>query len=87
MSFLIINTDYHEFAHWLYAQHPGLGNKLYDDQMQERGNIRIVCLAFQQPIEVSGRDIQGDLLVADQKTESLVHQLEQARFLILSEGM
>jgi hypothetical protein len=36
MKFLIINTDYPEFLGWLYAQHPGLEQKSYDEQMRVR---------------------------------------------------
>ncbi|MEM4218054.1 MAG: hypothetical protein QXZ09_08530 [Candidatus Methanomethylicaceae archaeon] len=34
MRFLILNTDYQEFLHWLYAQHPGLEKKHYEEQMR-----------------------------------------------------
>ena len=33
---LILNTDYPEFLCWLYAQHPGLENEPYDEQMRSR---------------------------------------------------
>ena len=36
MKFLILNTDYPEFLRWLYAQHPGLGNQPYMEQMHVR---------------------------------------------------
>jgi hypothetical protein len=34
--FLILNTDYPEFLNWLYAQHPGLEQQPYDEQMEVR---------------------------------------------------
>lgn len=34
--FLILNTDYSEFLHWLYAQHPGLEKQSYEEQMRTR---------------------------------------------------
>ena len=34
MKFLILNTDYPEFLHWLYAQHPRLEEQPYETQMQ-----------------------------------------------------
>jgi hypothetical protein len=34
MRFLILNTDFSEFLHWLYAQHPGLEKKSYEEQKQ-----------------------------------------------------
>jgi len=36
MRFLILNTDYPEFLCWLYAQHPGLENHPYEEQMRVR---------------------------------------------------
>jgi hypothetical protein len=30
MKFLILNTDYPRFLHWLYAQHPGRGSMRKD---------------------------------------------------------
>jgi hypothetical protein len=36
MRFLILNTDYPEFLGWLYAQHPDLGNRPYQEQMRLR---------------------------------------------------
>jgi spore maturation protein CgeB len=36
MKFLILNTDYPEFLHWLYAQHPGLEKQSYQEQLQVR---------------------------------------------------
>ena len=36
MRFLILNTDYPEFLRWLYAQHPGLENQSYEEQMRIR---------------------------------------------------
>ena len=36
LRFLIRNTDYHEFLHWLYAQHPGLEKRPYEEQQRAR---------------------------------------------------
>ena len=36
MRFLILNTDYHEFLCWLYAQHPVLEKQSYEEQMRVR---------------------------------------------------
>jgi hypothetical protein len=36
MKFLIINTDYPDFLHWLYAQHPGLEDRSYKEQFDVR---------------------------------------------------
>jgi hypothetical protein len=36
MRWLILNTDYPEFLRWLYAEHPELGHKPYDEQMRVR---------------------------------------------------
>ena len=36
IKFLIVNTDYPVFLHWLYAQHPGLEHQSYEEQMQVR---------------------------------------------------
>jgi len=36
MKFLILNTDYLDFLRWLYAQHPGLENAPYEEQMRVR---------------------------------------------------
>jgi spore maturation protein CgeB len=36
MRFLILKTDYQEFLNWLYAQHPGLEQKTYEEQMRAR---------------------------------------------------
>jgi hypothetical protein len=36
MRFLIINTDYPEFLHWLYARHEGLEKQPYEEQMRVR---------------------------------------------------
>ena len=36
MKFLIISTDYPEFLRWLYAQHPGLEQRSYEEQMRVR---------------------------------------------------
>lgn len=36
MQFLIVNTDYPEFLAWFYAQHPGLEEKAYEEQMRAR---------------------------------------------------
>ena len=36
MKFLIINTDYLAFLHWLYARHPGLEYRSYKEQVHAR---------------------------------------------------
>jgi len=36
MKVLILNTDYPEFLQWLYAQHPGLEEQSYEEQMRAR---------------------------------------------------
>jgi hypothetical protein len=36
MKFLIINTDYPDFLHWFYAQHPGLEDRPYKEQLDAR---------------------------------------------------
>ncbi|MEJ5376948.1 MAG: hypothetical protein WHX93_10250 [bacterium] len=36
MKFLILSTDYPEFLRWLYAQHPGLEQQPYGEQMRVR---------------------------------------------------
>lgn len=36
MRFLILNTDYLEFLGWLYAQHSGLENQSYEEQLRVR---------------------------------------------------
>jgi hypothetical protein len=36
MKFLIINTDYPDFLHWLYAQQPGLADRSYKEQFDVR---------------------------------------------------
>ncbi len=36
MRFLIVNTDYPQFLHWLYAVHPGLETRSFPEQMQVR---------------------------------------------------
>ena len=36
MRFLIVNTDYRGFTGWLYARHPGLERRSYDEQMKIR---------------------------------------------------
>lgn len=36
MKFLILNTDYPEFLCWLYAQHPGLEEECYAQQLRIR---------------------------------------------------
>jgi hypothetical protein len=38
MKFLILNTDYLEFLSSLYAQHPNLDKKSYEEQMQVRND-------------------------------------------------
>lgn len=39
MRFLILNTDYADFLCGLYAQHPGLTNAPYEEQMRARGFV------------------------------------------------
>lgn len=36
MNFLVLNTDYPDFLRWLYAWHPGLERRPYEEQMQAR---------------------------------------------------
>src|SRR5574341_806921 len=36
MKFLVLNTDYPAFLGWLYAQHPGLEEATYEQQMRAR---------------------------------------------------
>ena len=36
MKFLIINTDYPDFLHWLYARNPGLEYRSYKEQLHAR---------------------------------------------------
>lgn len=36
VRFFIVNTDYTEFLHWLYTQHPGLEQRPYDEQHRIR---------------------------------------------------
>jgi spore maturation protein CgeB len=36
MRFLILTTDYAEFLDWLYARHPGLKRRRYEEQMRAR---------------------------------------------------
>src|SRR5215510_8181628 len=36
MRFLILTNDYREFLDWLYAQHPGLKRRHYEEQMRVR---------------------------------------------------
>ena len=36
LRFLILNTDYPEFLHWLYKKHNGLENQPYEEQMRVR---------------------------------------------------
>lgn len=36
MRFLILNTDYPEFLHWLCGEHPGLEQRSYEEQMLAR---------------------------------------------------
>jgi hypothetical protein len=38
MKFLILNTDYHAFLHWLYTQYPGLEKQSYREQMRVRND-------------------------------------------------
>jgi len=46
MRFLIFDTDYLSFLNWLYAQHPSLGDKSYDEQMQVRLESLFACEMF-----------------------------------------
>jgi len=46
MRFLIVDTDYLSFLNWLYAQHPGLEDKSYDEQMQVRLESLFACEMF-----------------------------------------
>src|SRR5919197_3950215 len=43
MRFLIIDNDYPEFLHWLYAQDPGLKHQSYEKQMQARAESFFAC--------------------------------------------
>lgn len=36
MKILVVNTDYQEFLTWLYAQHPGLDQRTYEEQLEIR---------------------------------------------------
>ncbi len=36
MNYIILNTDYPEFLSWLYAHHPGLEQKSYEEQIRAR---------------------------------------------------
>jgi spore maturation protein CgeB len=36
MRFLVVNTDYPDFLLWFYAQHPGLENRSYAEQIRSR---------------------------------------------------
>lgn len=36
MKILIVNTDYQDFLVWLYAQHPGLEERTYEEQLKAR---------------------------------------------------
>lgn len=36
MRFLVVDTDYPEFLHWFYLQHPGLEGRRYEEQVQAR---------------------------------------------------
>lgn len=36
MRFLILNTDYPEFLHWLYNKYPNLENQSYEEQLRVR---------------------------------------------------
>ena len=43
MRFLIVDTDYPAFLHWLYAQNAGLENAPYEKQMQARVESFFAC--------------------------------------------
>jgi spore maturation protein CgeB len=43
MRFLIIDTDYPSFLHWLYTQDPSLKHKAYEKQMQVRAESLFAC--------------------------------------------
>jgi spore maturation protein CgeB len=36
MRFLFVNTDYPDFLHWLYSEHPGLQSQSYEEQLRAR---------------------------------------------------
>src|SRR6266849_3732687 len=36
MKVLLLNSDYPEFLHWLYSQHPGLDKQSYEEQLRTR---------------------------------------------------
>src|SRR5438552_4106613 len=36
MKVLLLNSDYPEFLHWLYSQHPGLEKQSYEEQLRVR---------------------------------------------------
>lgn len=38
MKFIVLNTDYTEYLSWLYANHPGLERRTYDEQLQVRND-------------------------------------------------
>jgi hypothetical protein len=38
MRILIVNSDYHAFLEWLYAQRPGLAERSYHEQLQARND-------------------------------------------------
>ena len=46
MRFLIVETDYPAFLNWLYAQHPDLQHKSYQEQMQVRLESLVTCELF-----------------------------------------
>jgi spore maturation protein CgeB len=43
MRFLIIDTDYPSFLHWLYTQEPNLKHQAYEKQMQVRAESLFAC--------------------------------------------
>src|SRR5262245_29110620 len=43
MRFLIIDTDYPSFLHWLYTQDPSLKHQAYEKQMQARAESFFAC--------------------------------------------
>ena len=36
MKILVVNTDYQDFLTWLYAEHPGLDQRTYEEQLEIR---------------------------------------------------
>jgi hypothetical protein len=46
MKFLILNTDFRDFLSWLYAQHPGLEEKSYEEQERAISNSQFGIAGF-----------------------------------------